>query len=234
MEGTLQALIPNDSYLMWISAFFYFAASIYLIKKIREEGIPILYPISVYLLSIAVFFTLMGFSIINFAGQNAVISKEILAVLASFSIMFGASTIATFPLRLEWPSKEKTVYTALLIASVFLLSASYLLSNGRLDIIGRVAHAYAFITAGIFVIGYIVYTGIKSANVRMQSFSTSASLGLCCIFAHGLEAFQFLPFIAFSFFGLVSLKLPMILAILSPFAFIYVLITDRVIKPKFK
>lgn len=55
---------------------------------------------------------------------------------------------------------------------------------------------------------------------------------MCCVLAHGLVAFQLLPAVAFSLFGLVTLDLPMVFAILSPMAFIYALILDKVIKPK--
>ena len=95
----------------------------------------------------------------------------------------------------------------------------------------RIANYYAFFVAGVFTMGYIFYTGIKSPAVRAESFSTGGSLGLCCIIAHAAAAIPLFPLVGFSLFGLVTLKIPMIFALSAPLALLYVLILDKVIKP---
>lgn len=214
--------IPKDAYLMWVAAFFYFVAFLYLVRKIRRQKMPLLYTISAYLGGIALFFTFMGLFM--------VFSLKFFVLLGVLSVMLGASTLALFPLKLEWPYREKQIYRILIILSFALGLGTYFWAD--VDVMLRVAHGFAFIFAGLITLGYIFYTGIVSQRVRAQSFSTGASLGLCCIVAHGLVAFQFFPLVAISFFGLVMLELPLIFALLSPLAFLYVLLLDLLIKPK--
>ncbi len=213
-------VIPNDSYLLWLTAIFYFVAAAYLINKIKKERITILYSINVYLLGIATFFTLMGFF--------QIFNVKILALLGALAIVIGASTIARFPLKLEWPDKEKIVYVVLLLVSIVLVGYGF---TNEVPFMIRVANYYAFLVAGLFTMGYILYTGFKAKEVRTQSFATGVSLGLCCVVAQGAVAIPLFPLLAISFFG-ITLKFPMIFALLSPIAFIYVLILDKVIKPK--
>ena len=213
--------IPNDSYLLWMSAFFYISASVYLIRKIKREHTLILYPISIYLLGIAIFFTLMGIF--------QIYKSAVIAFLAALAIVIGASTMVRFPLKLELPHKERVIYIVLLILSFILVGYGF--TTGEIPFMMRIAHGIAFVLAGLVTIGYIIYTGILTKSVRTQSFSTGVSLGLCCVVAHGLVAFQLFPLIGFGLLGLVTLKLPMIFALLSPLAFLYVVIIDKVIKP---
>lgn len=212
----------SNAYLLWFTSFFYFISGIYLIIKIRKNKIDLLYPISIYLFGVATFFGLMGL--------HSIFNKNVLLLLSVLSIMLGSAYMARFTLRLEWPSKEKLVYSILIILALLLTFYPYLI--GKIDLMLRISHIFAFFISGIFVIGYILYTGIKAPKVRVQSFSTGTSLGMCCILAHGLGAFQVVPPVLISLFGIATLELPMLFAIISPFAFISVLILNMHISPK--
>src|SRR3989338_959631 len=213
--------IPIDTWFMWATAIFYFAASYYLIDKIKRQKTTVLYPIAGYLLGVTGFFV--------FFGIFAMTMSPIFALLGALSMMLGASTIARFPLQLEYPDKEKMVYYTLIVIS--LLITVYLYNTGDPMAMMRTANLYAFIFAGVLTIGYIVYSGLKTAKIRRQCMSTAGSLGLCCVAAHALVGFQLLPGFALSLFGIINLELPMIFAILSPIAFLYVMIIDEEIKP---
>ena len=212
----------SNAYLLWFTSFFYFISGIYLIIKIRKDKTDILYPISIYLFGVATFFGLMGL--------HSILNNKVLLLLSALSIVLGSAYMSRFTLRLEWPSKEKLVYSILIILALLLTFYPYLL--GKIDLMLRISHIFAFFISGVFVIGYILYTGIKAPKVRAQSFSTCTSLGMCCILAHGLAALQVVPPLLISLFGIVTVELPMIFAIISPFAFISVLILNMVIRPK--
>ena len=162
-------------------------------------------------------------------GTFQIFNSDKIILFASFSIMFGASYITRFPLKLINPKKEKFVFIVLLGLSVIL--ALYTFSTGDSNLQLMLANIYAFLIAGLFTIGYIIYLGLKTKNriVKIKSISTGTSLGLCCIVAHGLAAFQLLPFITLSFFGIFTLNAPVIFAMLSPIAFIFVLFIGRFI-----
>jgi hypothetical protein len=209
--------IPTDTYLMWIAAFFYILATSVLIHRIRKNNLGLLYPISVYLGGIASFFILMGFF---------QISKNLLIpFFAGLAVMFGASTITRFVLKLEIPNFERFVYYFLLALSLSI--AGFTFSTGKPPIMLRSAHAFAFVTAGLFTMGYIIYSGLKSQSnaSKIKSVSTGVSLGLCCVVAHGL-AFSQLIVIAIPLFGF-TLNAPMLFALMSPLAFIMVLYMTR-------
>ena len=155
-------------------------------------------------------------------------------LFASFSMMFGASYIARFPLRLINPEKEKFIFVILLGISIIL--ALYTFSTGNTNLQLMVANIYAFIVAGLFTMGYIIYSGLKTKNkiVKIKSIGAGTSLALCCVVAHGLAAFQFLPFIAMPFFGILTLNAPVIFAMSAPLAFILVLFLGRFLYQKNK
>jgi len=212
----------TDPYIYLISAFFFISAASYLVYKIRKEVLPILYPISVYLYSIAAFFIFLG--IYQVYNMNEII------FFASFSVMFGASYIARFPLKLINPNKEKLVFMILLGISIII--ALYTYSTGTVNFQLMLANIFAFIVAGLFSMGYIIYSGLKTKNriVKLKSIGTGTSLGLCCVVAHGLAIFQFLPVIAMPFFGILTLNAPVIFAVSSPITFILVLFMGRFLK----
>jgi hypothetical protein len=205
---------------MWIAAVFYFIAAAYLFQRIRKQRVVDLYPITTYLSGISAFFFFMGLSII--------VDASVIPLLAALAVMLGASTIAKFPLRMQWPHKEKQIYYLLLAVSVAVGGYTFYF---RPEIMIRAAHLFAFLVAGLFTMGYIIYYGLKSKNkiVKTKSISTGTSLGLCCVIAHGLAFSQLLPLIALPLFGF-TLKAPMIFAMLSPIAFILVLILSKYIK----
>jgi hypothetical protein len=202
---------------MWIAALFYILATFSLIIRIKKNDLPILYPISIYLGGISTFFVLMGiFQIIN--NINIVI-------IAALAVMIGSATITRFVLRLEVPNLEKFVYYLLLAVAFTIAVFTY--SIGQPPIILRSAHAFAFVTAGLFTMGYIIYSGFKSQSsaARVKSVSTGISLGLCCVVAHGL-AFSQLIVIAIPLLGF-TINAPMLFALMSPLAFIMVLVMTR-------
>lgn len=215
--------IPSDTYVLWITAISYIIAAGFLVWKIRKEGNAVLYPISVYLFAIASFFVLLGFS--------KIYSSTLIILFASLSVFIGASTIARLPLKMLYPKGEKSLYSILLI--IALIIALYAYSTGENQIMLVAANTYAFVLAGLFTIGYIIYMGIKSEKKRYDSFATGGSLGMCCVVAHGLAATQmYYPAVTISLLGLANVGVPMAFAILAPFAFIYVLIIDKIIKPE--
>lgn len=215
--------IPSDTYVLWITAVSYMVAAGFLVWKIRKEGNAILYPISAYLFAIAAFFTLLGFS--------KIFNSTLIILFASLSVFIGASTIARLPLKMLYPKREKSLYSILLI--IGLIIALYAYSTGENQIMLVAANSYAFVLAGVFTIGYIFYIGIKKKHKRYDSFATGGSLGLCCVVAHGLAATQmYYPAVTISLLGLANVGVPMAFAILAPFAFIYVLVIDQIIRPE--
>jgi len=211
----------TNPYVYWTAALFFIGAAGYLVYKIRKEALPILYPISVYLSSIATFFILLG------AYQSS--KMPVIILFASFSVMFGASYIARFPLKLINAEKEKLIFVILLGISI--LIALYTYSTGTVNLQLMVANIYAFVVAGLFSMGYIIYSGLKTKNriVKLKSIGVGTSLGLCCVVAHGLAIFQFLPVIAMPFFGIFTLNAPVLFAMSAPLTFILVLFLGRFI-----
>ena len=204
------------AYQFLTTAFFYLLAASYLLYRIKIKKLAILYPLSVYLFGISIFFITMGLS--------KVVTSEYLLLLGALAVVLGASTIARFPLMLELrPLKERHVFLGLSIFSAAIVFIGFFTQN--IMIMMRLAHAYAFVVAGLFTMGYIIYSGFRTENeaVKIKSIGTGVSMGLCCIVAHGLVATQLLASIALPLFGIFTLDLPLLFALLSPLAFIMVL-----------
>jgi len=218
--------VSMNPVLYWVTAFFFLSATVYLTYIIKREHFPVLYPVSTYLGSMTVFFILLG--VFKIVGSSYVIT------VASFTVMFGASSMARFPLKLIIPKKEKLIFTIFLITAVGLSIYTFTTGDNNLQL--KVAHTYAFLLAGVFTTGYVAYLGIKTRNrlVKVKSLSSAASLGLCCVVAHGLIAIQFLPFTVLSFFGPFATKSPVFFAMVAPIAFIFVLLIGRIMRNKKK
>jgi hypothetical protein len=200
----------------WIASFFYILATTYLLYRIKNSNLPLLYPLTVYLGSIATFFIFMGISVIA--------PGKVVMFVAALALIFGGSSITRFPLRLQFPDKEKLFYIILLaVGSITLLSL--FLADLAIPIIMRFAHSFALLTAGVYTMGFIFYTGIKAKDkeAKKKSLSIASAMGLCCIVAHGLIALQLFVSIALPLFGIFTLTLPLIFALFSPLALILAL-----------
>jgi hypothetical protein len=205
----------------WIAAFFFILATLYLRRRIRTEKLQSLNPIAVYLGSISVFFVIMG--LMQF------VDVAIFSLIGAFAVMYGASYIARFPLRMIIPNRnnERFVFGTLVFVSVILTLFNFIFRDTAMMF--KVAHTFAFFIAGIFTIGYILYMGFtaEQKTVKTKSISSGISLGLCCIAAHGLVGFQLLPLIAVPLFGLANIPLPLFFAILSPISFLLVILASH-------
>jgi hypothetical protein len=208
-------VIPTDTYMFFIATLFYAIAAGYLLTRIRTSGLVILKSLGTYLIGISTFFLMMGL--------YQLVQAEILLFLGALAITVGASTIARFPLKLEWPSIEKIVYLILLVGSSLSIIFSFVAHD--IGTTMRFAHGYAFVVAGLFTMGYIFYAGMKakSAIVRAKSIGTATSMALCCVVAHGLVTFQLFASVAVPLFGIFTLNAPMIFALLSPISLLLVL-----------
>jgi hypothetical protein len=206
-------------YAFWVTSFFYILAGGYLIHRIKIKNLPVLYPLSIYLLGIAAY--------TFFEGLTRLTSVKLFLFLGTLAMVYGASNIARFPLRLRWPQMERKAYLTLLAVSLLAVTISYFTQETKTLV--RVAHGYAFLVAGVFTIGYIIYAGIKMKTqpARGKTIGTGLTLGLCCVVAHGLVTFQLLATVALPLFGLASVGLPLIFAILAPVTFILVLIVSE-------
>ena len=215
-------MIPSNTYILWISAFFFILAGAFLFYRIKKENLFLLYPIDAYLTSIGLSFFFL--SIYNLT------SLKLLLFISSFFVMFGGAYISRLPLKLINYRNEKKIFYSLLVIAIIISLYMYYANNAALHM--RIAHIYTFILAGLFTIGYIIYSGIKSKNkaAKIKSLGTGTTLSLCCFVAHGLIAFNMIPLIALPFAGLITVDLPLIFASLSAITFIIVLFVSRFYK----
>ncbi len=211
--------IPGEVLLMWFASALYLVSIGFLIKKIQDDKLSILYPITAYLFGIAAFFAIMGMYMLN--------KNDLLVFIGSIFIMFGSTYTARLPLRIITPSKENIIFTGMLLVSMIIAAVQFTKGPAVLE---KTAHTYAFLVAGLFTVGYMFYLGAKYEGIRNQSISTGASLGLCCVVAHGAAAGGYVSIMALSFFGIL-VQTPMVFALLSPFAFMYVVIAGKLLNP---
>jgi len=208
-------------YILLISTFFFYLAGFILRRRIVRMSLHLLTPVNVYLFSIGTSFLLM-------ALYHYVPSKIIL-FLGIFAVTFGAAYIARLPLFLINPSKEKIIFRILLVTGFVLTFI-----NINQDIYQQLqyAHLYAFIVAGLFTIGYIIYRGIQQKNrkAKITSLSTGVSLGLCCVVSHGLIAFNIIPLVTIPFLQINNVELPIIFALSSAVTFTLVLFLTKYLK----
>lgn len=220
MENLLQSTF-GDPYLLWITAFFFYIAAMYLTYKIRSRKIPELTGITIYLYSTALFFFFIGLSHFIVPGP--------LIFFASFLLMLGASFMTRFPLKIRFPGKEKIIFRLLVLASAFIALFTFVLGDPMIQV--QAANLFAFLFAGLFTIGFILYSGFQTKNrvARVKSVSVGGYLGLCCIVSHGLLAFQLFSAITFPLLGLFVINIPLLFAILSPITFLLLLLLLRFI-----
>ena len=203
----------------FVTSLLYIGSSMYLVMKIKREGKEMLYPICVYLFAVSAFFILMGI--------NSIEQSNAIVLIAAFSIVIGATTIARIPLLEIFQRMENLVYSLLLIGSF--LAVLLFLIIGNQDWILRIAHLYAFLSAGIFTMGYLIYTGLKDPTLRDECFSATFSLILCAFAMHGLYVVG-TPFTILN----LNVGMAMVFAFIAPIVMMLMLYTDKFIKSRYK
>jgi len=212
----------SDPIIMWVAVALMAAAAALLHYKIKIKNLPLLYPLVVYLGSIAFSFLLLGiYQLTKYSP---------LSLFSSFFIMFGAAYITRFPLRLITPKHEHIIFRVFFVLSIII--ALYTFYNGDSYFQLRYAHIFAFVLAGLFTIGYIIYSGIKTKNrqAKIKSLSAGTTLGLCCVVSHGLLAFNIIPFISLPFLSITAVELPIVFATAAAITFILVLLMSSYLK----
>jgi len=199
------------------AAVWFFAAAGYL--RYKQRQLPGLLggmtPVAVYLLAIGTFFVLRGWSAVAPTSCPAVDCTDLLGGVA---VMLAASFIALYPLRELVPRASRWVFFGLVWLSV--------LSQGVTAVVAPsiqlvVAHAYAFLVAGVFSAGYLVYDG--AVNDSTTEAGIGMSMSSCCVIAHGLAALPLVATVTLPLVG-VPLGLPVLFAVLAPVSLVAVLV----------
>lgn len=195
----------------------FFAAAGFLRYKQRQR--PDLFgrmtPVAVYLLGIGLFFLFRGWSAVATTSCPVVDCTDLSGGVA---IVAAASFIALYPLRELVSGAHRWVFFGLLWTAVLAQVVTAVVAPA---IQVPLAQAYAFLVAGVFTIGYLLYDAATSES------STTAGVGLsmssCCVIAHGLAALPLVATVTLPLVG-VPLQLPVLFAVLAPVSLLAVLV----------
>ena len=207
----LLSLMSGELIIFLATAFFFIASGGYLIYKIRKSKTPALFPISVYFISMAVFFVLMGI--------NYIVEDNVVILCASLAMIFGASFMARIPIHFMAPGREKLIYYIFLIFGLTISLYSFTLGSAVLQL--RAAHLFSFFLVGVFTVGFIFYNGFNSRHsvVRFKSVTIGIILSFYGVVGHGLTALHLMPLVIVPFVGTFDLELPMVFVVLTPITF---------------
>lgn len=199
------------------AAVWFFAAAGYL--RYKQRRLPDLLgrmtPVAVYLLAIGLFFVFRAWSVVATTSCPAVDCTDLSGGVA---VMLAASFIALYPLRELVPDAGRWVFFGLVWLSVLSQAVTAVVAPA---IQVPLAHVYAFLVAGVFSVGYLVYDGV--VNDSATETGIGMSMGSCCVVAHGLAALPLVATVTLPLVG-VPLGLPVLFAVLAPVSLIAVLV----------
>ena len=198
------------------AAAWFFAAAAYLRYKQRQlpDLIGEMTPVAVYLTAIGLFFLFRGWSAIATTSCPVVDCTDLSGGLA---VVLAASFIALYPLRELLPEAYRWVFFVLMWVSVLSQVVTAVVAP---SIQVSLAHVYAFLVAGVFAVGYLVYDGLTTDSATATGIGMS--MGSCCVVAHGLAALPLVATVTLPLVG-IPLGLPVLFAVLAPVSLIAVL-----------
>lgn len=206
-----------SAYAPFFAAFWFFVSAGYLLYHLQRApgNTRQMYPISAYLVGIGMFFVFTGWS--TFATSSCAL-VDCTQFAGGLSVMLAASFIARFPIRDRWPDHEKAIVAVLAVISVVSTAVTAVYAPA-LQV--PMAHVYAFVVAGLFSVGYIIYAAYVDDSPG--GMGVGLSMSSCCVIAHGLAAVPLVFAVSLPLVG-VSLQLPMVFAILSPISLLAVIV----------
>jgi len=198
------------------AAFWFFAAAGFLRYKQRRRPDLLggMTPVAVYLVGIGLFFVFRGWSALATTSCPVVDCTDLSGGIA---IVVAASYIALYPLRELLPEANRWVF--------FGMTWTILLGQGVSAVVAPtiqvpLAQAYAFLVAGVFTIGYLLYDGATSESPTIAGVGFSMSA--CCVVAHGLAALPLVATVTLPLVG-IPLEMPVLFAVLAPVSLVGVL-----------
>lgn len=217
-------MAPLEAYVPFFAAFWFFLSAGYFLYRLRTlpGNASGMYPIAVYLVGIGLFFVFRGYS--TFATTSCP-TIDCTQTSGGLAVMLASSFIARFPLQEEWPGYERLAFWALVAVSVVATAVTAVYAP---TVQVPLAHAFAFVVAGLFSVGYIGYAAIEDDSTTGKGIGLSMSS--CCLVAHGLAVLPLVATVSVPLIG-VPLGLPVLFAILAPVSLLGVLVFFARIDP---
>ena len=217
-------MAPVAAYVPFFAAFWFFLAAGYFLYRVRSlpGSARGMYPIGAYLVGIGVFFV-RGWNTFATTSCPAVDCTQATGGLA---VMLAASFIARFPLQDGWPEHERAVFAGLVAFSVVSTAVAAVYAPA---VQVPMAHVFAFVVAGLFSVGYILYAAVEDDSTTGKGIGVSMSS--CCVVAHGLAVLPLAVTVSVPLVG-VPLGLPVLFAVLAPVSLVAVLVFFARIDPE--
>jgi hypothetical protein len=211
MAGGLAPLVP------FFAAFWFFLAAAYFLYSVRSlpGGLARMYPIGAYLVGIGLFFVIRGW---DAYATTSCAYIDCTQTFSGIAVMGAAAFIAQFPLGAAWPRYQRQGFLGLLgFAVVSQLLVGLFAPGLHLPL----AHAFAFLVAGVFTIGFMLYHAL--AEDSAVGMGIALSMSSCCVVGHGLAMLPLAAAVSLPLVG-IPLGLPVLFAVLAPISLIAVMV----------
>ncbi len=163
--------LPNPVFFLWLSAFFYMIAILFLLKRFLKENTKLLDAFYIYLEGMFLMHVFFGMALFVPSAAN------VMYLFGFVSVVIGSAFSTRFLLYSEFPNYEKKLFYAILAIGLIILA--YPVAIDGISTVGMtLAMLYLIVFTGVSSSMYLVYVSDREVDMGSKIKGLGGGIGM--------------------------------------------------------